>query len=121
VVGLAKLRESLERVLTDDLEHPEPRLTVRSLALSHETLVDERGEPFEHRAVATADGLRGWKRPAAGEHAELREEMLRLRFEEGVAPVERHAECLLMARRVPSPTGEQLQPVAQPRKQSRRR
>jgi hypothetical protein len=73
LVGLAKLCKSLERILANDLEHREPRLAVRRLALSHETLVDERGEPFEHRGVAIANRLRGWKRPAPGEHAELRE------------------------------------------------
>ena len=113
LVALAQCRQSLERILAHDLEHREPRVAGGSLALPDEALVDQRRESFQHGVVSSADSLGGRKRPAAREHAELREEALRSRLEQVVAPVERHAERLLMLRRVATTAGEEFQPVTQ--------
>src|SRR5262245_13735273 len=93
------LTEPLVRVLADDLEHREAIATA-----SHEALVDERAEILERRV---ADRFRGSECPASGEDAEPREQLLGARLEQVVAPVERHAQRLLMLRRVAAPAGQQ--------------
>ncbi len=121
-LGLAaRGRQSLEGVLAHDFEHREPRLAGVRLALPHEALVDERRESFEHGAVTAADGLGRRKGAAAGEHGELRKELLCIGLEQVVAPVESHAKGLLVPRRVAPPACKELQTVSQPREQRCRR
>ena len=67
VLELAALREPLERVLADRLEHPEPRLALGALGLADEPVVDERGDAVQHLAEleperAAGDGLGGLER-----------------------------------------------------------
>ena len=83
--------------------------------MPHETLVDESGEPLQDGALSPAYGLGRRKRAPACEHAELREEPLRAGVKQVIAPVERHAERLLMSRRVAAPAGEELETVSEPR------
>src|SRR6266571_6116590 len=116
LVAVARLRQSLERVLAHDLEHRKARLARVGLALPHEALVNEGRKSFEHRALTAADGFGRRKRAAACEHAKPHKETLCVRLEQVVAPVECHAEGLLVPRRVAPPAGEELEPVSQPRK-----
>ncbi len=121
LVAVARGREPLERVFAHDLEHREARLAGGGLALPHEALVDECAEPFEDRGVTVADGLGRGERPAAGEDAEPFEKLLRVGIEQVVAPVERHAQRLLMPWRITPAARQQLQPVSESRQQRRRR
>jgi hypothetical protein len=54
LVLLTGRRQPFEPVLSDRLQHPEPPLVVPTMVYPDETLVDERGEPFED--------ARGWGR-----------------------------------------------------------
>ena len=114
LVVLAGRAQSLEGIVAHELQQGEARFV--RLALRHEALVDERREPFQDGAPHSAHGFGRRERAPAREYAELCEEPLRVGVEQVVAPVERHAQRLLVARRVAAPAGEELEAVAEPRK-----
>ena len=114
LVALARRAQPLDGVVAHELEQHEARLV--GLALRHEALVDERRKPFQDRAVDSAHGFGRRERAPTGEHAELREEPLRAGLEQVIAPVERHAQRLLVSRSVAAPAREELEAVAEPRK-----
>ncbi len=99
--------ELFERVLTDGLEHAEP-----AVGTGQQALVGERRDPVER--LEPAHRLGGFEREAAGEHAELREQPLGLRFEQVIAPADRGAQRLLALRRVAGAAAEQIEPAREP-------
>src|SRR5207344_150353 len=84
-------------------------------------LVDQRPKALQDGGVDAAYSLSRLERPAACEHAELREERLGILLEQVVAPVEGHAQRLLMLRCVPSAAGEEREPIRQPPEERGRR
>src|SRR2546423_336734 len=111
LVCFAGARQPFEGVLAHDLEQGEARLACRRLASTDEAFVDERAEPVEDCPVA--NGLRRRERKAAREYADLREQALRGRIEQVVAPIERHPQGLLVLWLVAPSTGQELKPVAE--------
>ena len=97
------------------LEHPEPAVRVAR----HEALVGERLEAVER--VGAAHGFGGVEREAAREHAEAREERLRVGVQQVVAPADRRPQRLLALRRVARAGAEEVEPAAQAVEDLRRR
>ena len=106
VILLARPRELLERVLPQRLEHP-----VAPAVGAHKAPVDES---FQRVKLGVADGLRGLKRAAAGEHRQPGEQPLLLLVEQPVAPVDRRLQRALAPRRVARPAGKHRQAALEP-------
>ena len=119
LVALVGRTQPLEGVVAHELKQGEARLV--GLALRDKALVDKRGEPLQDGSFDTADGFGRRKRAPACEHAELREEPLRIGVEQVVAPVERQAEGPLVPRRVAAPAGEELEAISEPGEERHRR
>ena len=95
LVHLRRCLEGVERVLTDRVEHPKPAAApAAKQALDHERLecVDIRAE----------DGLGRLDREAASEGGEPAEQLLLLRLEQLVTPLDRGSKRALPRRRIPS-------------------
>jgi hypothetical protein len=103
-VGLAFGLQPLERVLADRLQH-----LVAAHRAGDEALVREGGDPVER--VRAAHGLGRLERPAAGEHAEPREELALAGLEQVVAPAHRAAQRLLASGRVAGSGAEGVEAV----------
>src|SRR5262249_28352603 len=84
-VCLARLEQSLGRVLADGLEPRQPRLRLRR-SEREEVFLCECGDASHDVAVVAADGVCRVDRPAAGEDGEARERRLLSSREEVVAP-----------------------------------
>ena len=87
-LGFAGRLEPLARVVTDRLEHREARFVAARLVLVKEALVQQRREVIER---CVTDLLRGGDVPAADENAQTRENLLLVRVEREVAPLDRRA------------------------------
>src|SRR5439155_15549286 len=83
----AAFSEPLDRVPANRLEHPEALVRV-----AHEALVDERLQRVEIRAC---DVLGGPERAAAAEDGQACEQLLLVRVEQLVGPLDRRAQRLL--------------------------
>src|SRR5262245_38237766 len=100
------LGEALACELADRLQHREP-----AVSLADEALVDERRERVQ---VAVTDLLGRIESPAAGEDAQACHEVLFMRLEEVVAPLDRGAQRALPLWEIPRSAGEQRQRLLEP-------
>ncbi len=111
---LAGVREALERVLADGLEHPVAHARAVRVAVD-ERVLDERlegGEDLLGRKPVARAGVPGeLERRSAGEHAEPSQQDLGVGRQEPVAPVQRRAQRLVARRHRRRPCGEQAQRV----------
>ena len=101
---------SSDRVLPDRVEHPQ----ATAAPAADEVLDDERLESVE---IGVADRLSRLEREASPEDRELPEELLLLRLEQLVAPLDRRAQRSLPGRRVARARREQRQPPVEAREQ----
>jgi hypothetical protein len=109
VVRVRRLVEPLECLLADRVEHAE----AAAAPPPHEALHDERLEDVE---LGVANGLRRAEREAAGEHRQPLEELLLVRPEQLVAPLDRRAQRALACRGVARLAGEERQAPLEPGK-----
>jgi hypothetical protein len=121
---LPRLREPLESVFPDRLQHLEPRLAVRAFRTAQQALVHDGGHAFEHVhpevLPGVADGLRRFDRAGGGEDGQATEEALLRRREHLVAPVDRRSQRLLPRGHVFRSAREDLQAVIETGGQRRR-
>ena len=111
-VGLACSRELLTSELRDRLQHAEPVGPAIDL---HECLVEERLELVEAAlAWLCAHGFDVRDRASAGEDRQPAEQALLLFREEGVAPADGGAQCLLPFGSVSPTRCEQVEGTVQP-------
>jgi hypothetical protein len=90
---VAARRETLERVLTDGLEHPQARLVPAGMLGREQAVAEERLDPVQDVEVGLlGDGLRTAEREASDEHAKTREELSLPGPEQVVAPLDRAAQ-----------------------------
>ena len=97
----AAFGEPLDRVLANRLQHPEALVRV-----AHEALVDERLQRVE---IGTGDVLGGIERAPAAEDGQVCEQVLLVRIEQLVGPLDRRAQRLLARVCVP-PALEHVEP-----------
>ncbi len=119
---LAALRQLLQRVGADRLQHREARLPIRVGRRVHESLVDQRRHPVQDVARARADGHRlgRLQGEAADEDGQPAEQRPLLAGQQVVAPGDRVAQGPLPRRGVARAPRQQGQAVRQPGQQGRR-
>ena len=117
---LARLLEPLGRVLANRLQHREPRCFVRSFD-ADQPAVGQGREPVDDVEAVPAHAFRRLERAAACEHREPQEQVLVVRLEQLVAPLDGRADGALSLRCVGRAAFEQVQRPAEPLQQSRRR
>ena len=110
VLPVRRLVEPLERILADRVEHAE----AAAAPPPNQALLDERLEDVE---LGVAYGLRRVERKAAGEHRQPPEELLLVRLEQLVAPLDRRAQRALARRGVARGAGEERQAPVEPGEQ----
>ena len=121
VSPLSGLREPLERVLADRLQHahardrwPSSSTASRLCLASDSTSVEQVDGDNPARILVGADRLDGVEGGAAAKDAESGKKRLLRRFEEVVAPVDRGAERLLPCGEIARSAGEEGQARLQP-------
>ena len=92
-VAVAARRQTLERVLANGLEHPQARLVPRCMLGREQVVAEQRLDPLQDVEVGPlGDALGGGEREPADEDGEAHEELLLLRLQEVVAPLDCPAE-----------------------------
>ena len=92
-LAVAARRQTLERELANGLEHPQARLVPGCVLGREQVVAEERLDPLQDVEVGLlGDVLGGGKREPADEDRKAREELLLLRLQEVVAPLDRPAE-----------------------------
>ena len=90
---VAARRQALEREFANGLEHSQPRIVSRGVLGGEQVVAEQRLGPLQDVEVGLLSNvLGGGKREPADEDREAREELLFLRLEEVVAPLDRPAE-----------------------------
>ena len=101
-LSLAALRQPLQRVLTDGLQHTTARLTVVHRRALDQALVQQSVHPIQNADCERSDGdrdlLGGLQCPAASEDREPPQQELLTHVEQGIAPVDRGAQGALAFR-----------------------
>ena len=92
-LAVAARHQSLECVLANGLEHSQARLVAGCVLGREQVVPEERLDPLQDVEVGLlGDVLGGGQREPADEDGEAREELLLLRLQEVVAPLDRRAE-----------------------------
>ena len=113
IVGPVRLLDSLGGVLADCLQHREPRLLLRAFYAS-EAAVGKRGEPVDDVEAVSAHALGGAEGASARKHSEPGEQLLLLRLQQVVAPVDRRANRALALGQVSGAALQELETVVEP-------
>src|SRR5262249_2954269 len=122
-LAVAPRGQTLERVVTDGLEHPEARLVAARMLGREQAVAEERLDSLQDVEVGSlCYRLCAPEREASHEDAEIREELLLPRVEEVVAPPDRAPQRPLSLGQARSWRGpEQIEPGVETLDQRARR
>src|SRR3712207_3250851 len=92
---LSGLRQQIDGVLADRLEHDEARLDTSPRLVADQAVVEQRRERYQDVEAFAADRLGGLEREAAAEDGDPSEQPLPVVIEKLVAPLDRIAKPLV--------------------------
>ena len=113
VVGLTRRLELRERVFADRLEHAEARFPRGRGSGSDQAGIQECLEGRRHVEVVPGDRLDSVERDSSNEGSQHPEDLLRIRIQQVVAPVDRRAERALALREIRRAAREQGEGLAE--------
>src|SRR6266536_101047 len=118
---LAARFEPVQPVLTDRFQHPESWLHISDRFLSHQILVQQRGDAIQYInaqiGVRIAERFGNRHGPSRHKRGEPPEEPLLGLVEQIMAPGDRAEQRLLTNGEIPRPTRQQWEPPTEPRQQ----
>ena len=113
VVGLTRRLELRERVFADRLEHAEARFPRGRGSGRDQAGIQERLEGRRHVEVVPGDRLDSVERDSSSEGSQHPEDLLRIRIQQVVAPVDRRAQRALALREIRRAAREQGEGLAE--------